>query len=275
MFASRVSAAPVRTLTRLCALLLLLVAALARGSELRVRVRLADGLVTEEVLEADSDRDLISVEFKQGDGTLITFVADFKQDVKIFRALILGELERGQSQYQALCFISRLGRNEIIPSESMARLRQKNPQAIRLAEERRGLEQLEMSAAVNISRASQLSAHIHNMCSEAGEAIYTRESDVRHWLDKGVDGSMFEVLPQAAEAPGFQACHSTKDLWQACLCTYSLRLEWYPCLLKYCRSRDTTGKSSTYKCGIKSCSKGYHFTYYVPQKQLCLWDEET
>lgn len=44
--------------------------------------------------------------------------------MKIFRALILGELERGQNQYQALCFISRLGRNEIIPSESMARLRQ-------------------------------------------------------------------------------------------------------------------------------------------------------
>lgn len=46
------------------------------------------------------------------------------QDVKIFRALILGELERGQSQYQALCFITRLNHNEIIPSESMARLRQ-------------------------------------------------------------------------------------------------------------------------------------------------------
>lgn len=46
------------------------------------------------------------------------------QDVKIFRALILGELERGQNQYQALCFVSRLNRNEIIPSESMARLRQ-------------------------------------------------------------------------------------------------------------------------------------------------------
>lgn len=46
------------------------------------------------------------------------------QDVKIFRALILGELERGQSQYQALCFISRLNHNEFIPSESMARLRQ-------------------------------------------------------------------------------------------------------------------------------------------------------
>lgn len=91
----------------------------------------------------------------------------------------------------------------------------------------------------------------------------------------GVDGSIFEMLPQTAEAPGFQACHSTKDMWQPCLCTYSLRLEWYPCLLKYCRSRDGAGKSSSYKCGIKSCSKGYHFTFYVPQKQLCLWDEET
>lgn len=46
------------------------------------------------------------------------------QEVKIFRALILGELERGQSQFQALCFVTRLHRNEIIPSESMAKLRQ-------------------------------------------------------------------------------------------------------------------------------------------------------
>lgn len=76
-----------------------------------------------------------------------------------------------------------------VNADHLCCLRQKNPQAIRLAEERRGLEQLEMSAAVNISRASQLSAHIHNMCSEAGEAIYTRESDVRHWLDKGQGSS--------------------------------------------------------------------------------------
>ncbi|MEQ2199681.1 hypothetical protein XENOCAPTIV_008162 [Xenoophorus captivus] len=133
-------------------------------------------------------------------------VWDCREEVKIFRALILGELERGQNQYQALCFISRLSRNEIIPR---------------------------------------------------------------------VDGSIFEVFAQTTEAPSFQACHSTKDLWQPCLCTFGLRLEWYPCLLKYCRSRDGTAKGTTYKCGIRSCSKGYHFTYYVPQKQLCLWDEET
>lgn len=62
---------------------------------------------------------------------------------------------------------------------------QKNPQAIRLAEERRGLEQLTMSVAVNLSRAWQLSSHIHNVCSEAREAIYTGEAEVKHWLDKG------------------------------------------------------------------------------------------
>ncbi|CAL1570426.1 unnamed protein product [Knipowitschia caucasica] len=253
----------------------LVVVVVVQGSELRVRVRLEDGLITEEVLEADSERDSISLEFKQGDGTLVTFVVDFKQDIKIFRALILGELERGQNQYQALCFVTRLNRNEIIPSESMARLRQKNPQAIRLAEERRGLEQLTMSAAVNLSRAGQLSSHIHNMCSEAPETIYTREADVKYWLEKGVDGSMFEELPRTTEAASLQPCHSAKDLWQPCLCTYNLRLEWYPCLLKYCRSRDSAGKGSSFKCGIKSCSKGYHFTYFVPQKQLCLWDEET
>ena len=86
---------------------------------------------------------------------------------------------------------------------------------------------------------------------------------------------MFEILPQTADAPGLQPCRVTTDLWQPCLCVYSLRLEWYPCLLKFCRSRDTTGKGAPYRCGIKSCSKGYQFTYYVPQKQLCLWDEET
>lgn len=77
MFASRIPAASVRILTRLCALVL--VVAVGLGAELRVRVRLSDGLVTEEVLEADSERDAISLEFKQGDGTLVTFVADFKQ----------------------------------------------------------------------------------------------------------------------------------------------------------------------------------------------------
>ena len=40
---------------------------------------MADGHITEEVLEADSEQDSVTLEFKQADGALITFVADFKQ----------------------------------------------------------------------------------------------------------------------------------------------------------------------------------------------------
>lgn len=49
----------------------------------------------------------------------------------------------------------------------------------------RGLEHLSMDVAVNFSKGAQLSSHIHNVCAEAKEAIYTREEDVKFWLEKG------------------------------------------------------------------------------------------
>lgn len=49
------------------------------SAELRVRVRLPDGQVTEESLQADSDADSISLELRKPDGTLLSFVADFKK----------------------------------------------------------------------------------------------------------------------------------------------------------------------------------------------------
>lgn len=68
---------------RLALLLLLplLVPLLGAGApaELRVRVRLPDGQVTEESLQADSDADSISLELRKPDGTLVSFTADFKK----------------------------------------------------------------------------------------------------------------------------------------------------------------------------------------------------
>ncbi|XP_075695033.1 out at first protein homolog [Rhinoderma darwinii] len=243
--------------------------------ELKVRVRLEDGQVAEESLQADSESDSITLEFRKADGTFITYLADFRQEVKIFRILILGELERGQSQFQALCFITQLRNNEIIPSESMAKLRQKNPHTVRQAEDLRGFENLQMDVAVNFTKGIQLSSHIHNICSEAREAVYTRQEDMRAWLKKGVDGSMFEVLPQSSSLPVLHPCKICSHDWKACICSYRLRLEWIPCSLKYCKTRDSSGKTTSYKCGIRSCQKGYTFHFYVTQKQLCLWDEET
>lgn len=46
------------------------------------------------------------------------------QHVKILRALVLGEQEKGQRHFQALCFLTRLRDHDIIPSEAMAKLRQ-------------------------------------------------------------------------------------------------------------------------------------------------------
>ncbi|XP_041512810.1 out at first protein homolog [Microtus oregoni] len=192
------------------------------------------------------------------------------QDVKIFRALILGELEKGQNQFQALCFVTRLQHNEIIPSEAMAKLRQKNPRAVRQAEEVRSLEQLHMDVAVNFSQAGLLSPHLRNVCAEAAEAIYTRQDDVRFWTEqRGVDGSMFEALPK--EQTELPRCGQVRDRGKPCACRYSLSLAWYPCMLKYCHSRD---RPAPYKCGIRSCRKNYSFDFYVPQRQLCLWDED-
>lgn len=240
-------------------------------AELRVRVRLLDGQVTEESLQADSDNDSISLELRKPDGTLVSFTADFKKYVKIFRALILGELEKGQSQFQALCFVTRLQHNEIIPSEAMAKLRQKNPRAVRQAEEVRGLEHLHMDVAVNFSQGGLLSPHLRNVCAEAVDTIYTRQEDVRFWLEQGVDRSVFKILPKDTEQSLLPHCRQVEDRGKPCVCHYGLSLAWYPCMLKYCHSRD---RPVPYKCGIRSCQKSYSFNFYMPQKQLCLWDED-
>ncbi|XP_015974300.1 out at first protein homolog [Rousettus aegyptiacus] len=240
-------------------------------TELRVRVRLPEGQVTEESLQADSDNDSIILELRKPDGTLVSFIADFKKYVKIFRALILGELEKGQSQFQALCFVTRLHHNEIIPSEAMAKLRQKNPWAVRQPEEVRGLEHLHMDIAVNFSQGGLLSPHLHNVCAEAVDAIYTRQEDVWFWLQQGVDSSMFKALPKDTEQALLPHCRQVEDLGKPCVCHYGLSLAWYPCMLKYCHSHD---RPAPYKCGIRSCQKSYGFNFYVPQRQLCLWDED-
>lgn len=66
---------------------------------------------------------------------------------------------------------------------------QKNPRAVRQAEEVRGLEQLHMDIAVNFSQGGLLSPHLHNVCAEATDAIYTRQEDVQFWTERGQLGT--------------------------------------------------------------------------------------
>lgn len=62
---------------------------------------------------------------------------------------------------------------------------QKNPHVVRTAEEKRGLERMSMNMAVNLTQSWHLSAHIRSMCRDAQDFIYTREQDVKYWLEKG------------------------------------------------------------------------------------------
>lgn len=81
---------------------------------------------------------------------------------------------------------------------------------------------------------------------------------------------MFKALPTDIEQ-ALPRCGQAGDRGAPCVCHYGLSLAWYPCMLKYCHSRD---RPAPYKCGIRSCQKSYSFTFRVPQRQLCPWEED-
>lgn len=103
------------------------------------------------------------------------------QEVQILKALVLGEEERGQSQYQVMCFIFYFPKDAFISSDAMSKLRQKNPGTIRTPEEDRGRENYTMDYTIDLSKSSMISPHISETCSEAIGASYTRSEDVQMW----------------------------------------------------------------------------------------------
>lgn len=44
--------------------------------------------------------------------------------MQVLKSLVLGEEERGQSQYQVMCFITKFQKSDFISSDAMAKLRQ-------------------------------------------------------------------------------------------------------------------------------------------------------
>lgn len=59
---------------------------------------------------------------------LKSFVSHFSpfvlQEAQVLKALVLGEEERGQSQYQVMCFVTKFQKGDYISSDAMAKLRQ-------------------------------------------------------------------------------------------------------------------------------------------------------
>uniref|UniRef100_A0A1B6L0A5 Out at first protein n=1 Tax=Graphocephala atropunctata TaxID=36148 RepID=A0A1B6L0A5_9HEMI len=242
-------------------------------TQLLINVKNQGGDVLQETISANISDDAVMLEFQRSDGTLVTQLVDFKHEVQILKALILGEEERGQSQYQVMCFVCHIDKNEFISADAMSKLRQKNPGTIRIPEEDRGRENFTMDLFVDVARAAVISKHVPALCAEAGDATYTRRVDIDLWSQMP-GASRTSLLSAVREYNGLVPppgrCQETHSPWQPCTCHLELCIGWYPCSLKYCRG---SARGANYRCGIRTCRKCNLFLYYVRQKQLCLWDE--
>ena len=58
-------------------------------------------------------------------------------------------------------------------------VKQKNPTAVRTAEEDRGLEKHTLDMMLNLDHSHILSPHIYNICQDGVLSAYTKESDIR------------------------------------------------------------------------------------------------
>jgi len=106
------------------------------------------------------------------------------QQVEILKALILGEEERGQSQYQVMCFVSHFDKADgFIAPDAMAKLRQKNPGTVRTPEEDRGRQNTSMDGLVEPFSAKLVSPLLPGVCAEAKDATYAPLADLRIWSE--------------------------------------------------------------------------------------------
>lgn len=85
-------------------------------------------------------------------------------------------------------------------------------------------------------------------------------------------------FPNAQQHKVISRCNEVSSIWAPCICSLELCIGWFPCGLKYCKGKNDNAISSnqinsSYRCGIKTCRKCNNFSYYVRQKQQCLWDE--
>lgn len=260
------------------------------STQLIINVKNQGGDVVQENIFANVTDDTVTLEFQRSDGTLVTQVIDFRNEVQVIKALILGEEERGQSQYQVVCFIFHFPKDSFISSDAMSKLRQKNPSAIRLPEQDLARDNYTMDYNVILQHSGVFSPHVADLCAEAKEATYVRHEDLTVWsINQGIPVTTYlkalrklpktkqrSVKNEVADSPknNIESCTGSKKMWLPCNCHLEICIGWYPCSLKYCKGKGQTKNSYvTYRCGIKTCRKCHLFSYYVKEKEQCMWDE--
>ncbi|XP_033207526.1 out at first protein isoform X1 [Belonocnema kinseyi] len=254
-------------------------------THLLINVKNQGGDILLETISSNVTEDTITLEFQRSDGTLVTQLIDFRNEVQVIKALVLGEEERGQNQFQVMCFVNHFYKSDFISSDAMSKLRQKNPGTIRVAEEDKGHANYTMDLFLDVSQSKVISKHVGALCADAQDSTYTRNQNLKQWIQR--PGSSEVALNAAVQSFSstrpdsndtkiylISKCSDTSNLWAPCTCSLELCIGWYPCGLKFCKGKGENKKSSNlYRCGIKTCKKCFIFSYHSRMKQNCLWDE--
>ncbi|RWS03795.1 Out at first protein-like protein, partial [Dinothrombium tinctorium] len=283
------------------------------NAQLVINIKNKGGEVFQEKIIANTTEDTIQLEYRYTDDSVITQFIDFKNDIQIARIILLGEEERGdQNQYESFCFITLLNRSDLISSDAMSKLRQRNPGTIRQADKDKGKEIFEMDYAIEPKKSSVLSPHIVKLCDSSSNGLnvtqtFAREIDIRYLANSkaftldSLAPAAFKLSSSLATPKPVRCNQLSQEVSQnfidqnmneslrlptltttstsmkmnaiKCECGIYICIPWYPCGLKYCKEKDSSGKTINYKCGISTCKKCILFKFQVSKKQSCLWDE--
>lgn len=242
-------------------------------SELVVNVRSRDGNVVREVISDNVKNGTIDLTFTTFDLTKVTQFIDYSQGVQIFRVVILGEEDLGQPPFRELCFVNHFASGDFISVEAVSKLRQKNPQTIRVAEESQSARLHQIDATLDPSKSYLISTYIQKLCSSPQAMIFTSEDELRA-IASARTVSLDELLLATHRLPkttSTSACSATSFLSQQCLCQYEVNIGWYPCSLKFCDGYDDAGMAVKYRCGIRACSSRRVYEFPMSHKLDCFW----
>ncbi|KAI8423482.1 hypothetical protein MSG28_012599, partial [Choristoneura fumiferana] len=134
--------------------------------QLLINVKNQGGDVMQESITANVTEDTVTLEFLRLDGVFISQLVDFANEVEAMKVVIPAEEELGQTGPQTLCFLTHAAQADFIAPDAMAKLRQKNPGTVRVAEEARGWRQT-TATAWGARAARLLSAPAARHCSAA------------------------------------------------------------------------------------------------------------
>ncbi|XP_063822966.1 out at first protein [Ostrinia nubilalis] len=245
--------------------------------QLLINVKNQGGDVMQENITANVSEDTVTLEFLRLDGVFVSQLVDFTNEVEAMKVVIPGEEELGQAGHQALCFLTHAAQADFIAPDAMAKLRQKNPGTVRVAEEDKGWRQTTATAWAERA-ASVLSPPAARHCARA--AVFLRAADLARWAPRpGSEqqslASLVSPFPEralsaegeAGGARGVPACAGAAQPADECICHLEVCVNWYPCGLKYCKGKPQGGLS--YRCGIKTCRRCYRHLFYTARRDAC------